>query len=46
MSLKLAKMQEEVISLMLQARNLMFPNEYFKQYVFFIPCKLNFIAIS
>ena len=35
-SFRLVKMQDEVISLMLQARNLMLPNMgYLKQYVFF-----------
>ena len=45
-SLRLARMQEEALSLMLHARNLMLPNEgYLKQYVF-IAYKLNFIAIG
>ena len=40
-------MPEEVLSLMLQARNLMPPNVGdLKQYVFFIAYKLNFIAIG
>ena len=40
-------MQDEALSLMLQARNLMLPNVgYRKQYIFFIACKLNFIAIG
>ena len=46
-SLRPVKMPEEVLSLMLQARNLMPPNVgYLKQYVFFIAYKLNFIAIG
>ena len=37
MSLTLAKMQGEALSLMLQARNLMFPNvDYLKQHVFLL----------
>ena len=40
-------MQEKALSLMLQARNLMFHNVgYLKQYVFFIAYKLNFITIG
>ena len=40
-------MQAEVLSLMLQARNLILPNVgYLKQYVFFIVYTLNFIAIA
>ena len=36
-SLRLAKMQEEALSLMLKARNLMLPNvDYLKQYVFLL----------
>ena len=46
-SLSLARMQEEALSLMLQARNWMLPNAgYLKQYVFFIAYKLNFIGIG
>ena len=46
-SLRLAKMQEEALRLMLQVRNLMLPNVgYLKQCVFFIAHKLNFIAIG
>ena len=34
-------MQDKVLSLMIQARNLMLPNVGdLKQYVFFIPCKV------
>ena len=40
-------MKDEVLSLMLQAGNLMLPNVgYLKQYVFFIAYELNFIAIG
>ena len=40
-------MKDEVLSLMLQAGNLMLPNVgYLKQYVFFIAYELSFIAIG
>ena len=40
-------MQDKVLSLMLQAQNLILPNVgYLKQYLFFIDYKLNFIAIG
>ena len=47
MSLRLAKMQDEALNLMLQARNLMLSNAgHLKQYIFFITYKLNVIAIG